>query len=298
MVVISTLILLIFPAILLLVYFRTRNIRQNSYERQQTSASVYWNNQEGLGRVAVGRREERNANCLPYQIVGNIHDIVKLNYQIEIGRFGVFYHGHYEGTEVALKKFSEENRAAWLRESLLYTSVIQPHENILSFFTSVMTRGSSTDAIAGSEMWLVTKYHEYGSLQDYLRQHTVPARVLLQMSSSIASGLAHLHYESCGNIVKFPLAHCNLTSRNILVKENLSCVIGDFRLAVFKHNSELCRQEKNSRVGGVRNMAPEILSQPSQSELSFDHFKHADVYSLGLVLWEICQRGHCNGGQS
>jgi bone morphogenetic protein receptor type-1B len=36
-------------------------------------------------------------------------------------------------------------------------------------------------------------------------------------------------------------------------------------------------------------MAPEILSE-SLDSTSFDSFKAADIYSLGLVLWEIGRR--------
>ena len=228
----------------------------------------------------------------PYQVLSDIKDIVKLSYQIEIGRFGIFYNGFYEGKEVALKKFVEGNHSAWLWESFIYTSVLQPHENILAFVTSAMVAEAAN---CSPELWLVTKYHEFGSLQDYLRRHVIHGRIFLQMAASMSSGLAYLHSEHSGNQVKVPLAHCNLSSRNIFVKENLSCCIGDFRLAILKHKNDTCHPE-DARVGAVRYLAPEILSQPLDT-LSFDVFKQGDVYALGLVLWEICQRTHCCGGE-
>lgn len=36
-------------------------------------------------------------------------------------------------------------------------------------------------------------------------------------------------------------------------------------------------------------MAPEVLDE-SLNKSSFDAFKMADMYSVGLVLWEICRR--------
>ena len=228
----------------------------------------------------------------PYQVLDDIKDIAKLNYQIEIGRFGVLYHGFYEGVEVALKRFEEVNHGAWLRESLVYSSVLQPHDNLLAFFCSAMTQSNA----AVSELWLVTKYHEFGSLQDYLRHRSVSGKVILQMAGSMSSGLAHLHSESSGNQAKIPLAHCNLTSRNIFVKESLSCCIGDFRLAVFKHKNKVHRPE-DAKMGTVRYMAPEMLLNEVVRVLSFETFKQADVYALGLVLWEVCQRGSHSGGE-
>ena len=43
------------------------------------------------------------------------------------------------------------------------------------------------------------------------------------------------------------------------------------------------------RVGTRRYMAPEILCE-RLDPASFDSFKAADIYSLGLVLWEIGRR--------
>ena len=255
------------------------------------SLSQHWTHDLEVAELSKTSEGERTSS-LPYQVLTDIKDIVKLNYQIEIGRFGIFYHGYYDGVEVVLKRFLEGNRSAWLRESLMYNNVLQSHENVLAFFASAMTGSDSGD---GSDLWLVTKYHEYGSLQDYLRQHTVTAKVILQMAASSCSGLAHLHSESSGNQLKIPVAHCHLTSRNILVKENLSCCIGDFRLAVFKHKNEVHLPE-DAKMDTVRYMAPEMLSEPV-SVMSFETFKQADVYALGLVLWEVCQRAGCYGGK-
>ena len=285
---------LLLVALLLLVSLLLVLWRRRLLARQDTAPAKTHNNNlttQTLEMVAF-LGESTSSSSLPYQVLADIEDIVKLNYQIEIGRFGVFYHGYHEGKEVALKRFGDESRSGWFRESFMYTSVLQPHENVLSFFTSAMVPGA-TDC--SPELWLVTKYHEFGSLQDYLRQHALPGRLILQMAASVSSGLAHLHSESSGNQANVPVAHGNLTSRNILVKENLSCCIGDFRLAVFKHKNETCRSEEG-RVGTVRYMAPEVLSQPLGT-LSFETFKQADVYSLGLVLWEVCQRASYSGGE-
>lgn len=51
----------------------------------------------------------------------------------------------------------------------------------------------------------------------------------------------------------------------------------------------------NTRVGTRRYMAPEVLDE-SLNTTSFEEFKAADIYSLGLVLWEIARR--CNTAAS
>lgn len=45
----------------------------------------------------------------------------------------------------------------------------------------------------------------------------------------------------------------------------------------------------NTRVGTRRYMAPEVLDESLNASL-FDAFKMADMYSVGLVLWEVCRR--------
>lgn len=45
----------------------------------------------------------------------------------------------------------------------------------------------------------------------------------------------------------------------------------------------------NTRVGTRRYMAPEVLEESLKTN-SFDAFKMADMYSVGLVFWEACRR--------
>lgn len=46
-----------------------------------------------------------------------------------------------------------------------------------------------------SEYWLITAYHPYGSLCDYLKAHTVTWPELCKIAESMARGLMHLHEE-------------------------------------------------------------------------------------------------------
>lgn len=93
---------------------------------------------------------------------------------------------------------------------------------VLGFIASDMTsRNSST------QLWLITHYHENGSLYDYLQRNTVDADGCLNVVLSIASGLVHLHTEIFGTEGKPAIAHRDLKSKNILVKKNLHCCIAD-----------------------------------------------------------------------
>lgn len=49
-----------------------------------------------------------------------------------------------------------------------------------------------------TQLWLVTDFHENGSLFDFLTMRTVDTNVMLAMALSIATGLAHLHMDIVG----------------------------------------------------------------------------------------------------
>lgn len=49
-----------------------------------------------------------------------------------------------------------------------------------------------------TQLWLVSEYHEHGSLFDYLNRYTVSVDGMIVLALSVASGLAHLHMEIIG----------------------------------------------------------------------------------------------------
>lgn len=56
----------------------------------------------------------------------------------------------------------------------------------------------SADNGSWTQLWLVSEYHEHGSLYDYLNRYTVSVEGMVVLALSVASGLAHLHMEIIG----------------------------------------------------------------------------------------------------
>lgn len=58
------------------------------------------------------------------------------------------------------------------------------------------------------------------------------------------------------------IAHRDIKSKNILVKQNGECVLADFGLAVtYYQKTDKLTIAPNARVGTKRYMAPEILNE-------------------------------------
>lgn len=101
--------------------------------------------------------------------------------------------------------------------------------------SDMTSRNSST------QLWLITHYHENGSLYDYLQRVAVETSEGLAMAASVACGLVHLHTEIIGTEGKPAIAHRDLKSKNILVTKELRCCIADLgQLLLFNQTSINC----------------------------------------------------------
>ncbi|XP_074484170.1 activin receptor type-2B-like isoform X1 [Sebastes fasciatus] len=106
----------------------------------------------------------------------------------------------------------------------------------------------------------------------------------------MACGLAYLHEDIPrlkGEGPKPAIAHRDFKSKNIMLRSDLTAVIGDFGLAVLFEAGEP-PGETHGQVGTRRYMAPEVL----EGAINFqrDAFLRIDMYAVGLVLWELVSR--------
>ncbi|XP_028317936.1 bone morphogenetic protein receptor, type IBb [Gouania willdenowi] len=222
---------------------------------------------------------------LPLLVQRTIAKQIQMVKQIGKGRYGEVWMGKWREERVAVKVFFTTEEESWFRETEIYQTFLMRHDNILGFIAAdIKGTGSWT------QLYLITDYHENGSLYDYLKSNRLDVRSLLRLAYSSISGLCHLHTEIYGTQGKPAIAHRDLKSKNILVKKNGSCCIADLGLAV-KFNSDTSKADipPNLRVGTKRYMAPEVLDE-SLNRSSFPSFIFADMYSFGLILWEMSRR--------
>lgn len=221
----------------------------------------------------------------PYLTQRSIAHDIELIDVVGRGYFGVVWRGQYKSEPVAVKIFSQKAEPSWQREAEIYQTTMLRHKNILGFI--------ATDKRADASMtgyWLVTDYYQMGSLFDFLKKQSLSISDSLRMAFSIANGLAHLHIEIFGTHGKPAIAHRDLKSKNVLVKNDGTCCIADLGMAVrYNSNTGVVDVPTNTRVGTRRYLAPEIL-EGKFNLMDFEAVKATDIYALGLVLWEILRR--------
>lgn len=221
----------------------------------------------------------------PYLTQRSIAHDIDLMEVVGRGYFGVVWRGDYKGEPVAVKIFSAMAEPSWERETEIYQTTLLRHKNILGFIAS-----DKREDLSMTGFWLVTDYYPMGSLYDFLHKNSTSIVDTIRMAFSIANGLAHLHVEIFGTQGKPAIAHRDLKSKNILVKNDGTCCIADLGMAVrYNSNTGIVDVPSNTRVGTRRYLAPELLEN-KLNLMDFEAIKATDVYALGLVLWEILRR--------
>ena len=204
------------------------------------------------------------------------------------GRYGEVWRAKWLDDDVAVKRFFSHEESSWNRETEIFNTVMLRHENILRYLGSDITSFHSV-----TQFWLVTEYHSLGSLYDYLEENTLSVKQTLSILHSVCSGLHHLHNEVIGTSGKPSIAHRDVKSKNIIMKDHTSACIADLGLAVtYKHSTGVMGGPLSlnmNRVGTKRYMAPEVLEETLKSD-TIDSYKQADIYSFSLVMWETLRR--------
>ncbi|XP_078581340.1 activin receptor type-2A-like isoform X16 [Branchiostoma floridae x Branchiostoma japonicum] len=200
------------------------------------------------------------------------------------GRFGAVWKAQLLNEYVAVKIFPLQDKASWLNEQDIFTTQLMKHDNLLQFI-AVEKRGDGLEM----ELWLITAFHERGSLTDYLKGHLLKWSEMCHIAETMARGLAYLHDDVMGRNGEYKpaIAHRDFKSKNVLLKQDLTVVVADFGLAMKFDPGRSCG-DTHGQVGTRRYMAPEVL----EGAINFnrDAFLRIDMYAFGLVLWEIVSR--------
>ncbi|KAI3388539.1 hypothetical protein SNEBB_002960 [Seison nebaliae] len=175
------------------------------------------------------------------------------------GNFGDVYLAEHEKTKkkVCCKKIRSPDSTSE-REFRIHSQL--QHDNIIATLLLTKVKG---------ELFLFLEYCEGGDLADFLKKNTMTSQNIVTWLYELLSALDYIH--------KKKIMHRDIKPQNIMIK-NEHPKLGDFGVSKFIIN-ETC----HTIVGTYKYMSPEVF----RSETRYNY--KTDIWSLGLVLYEMCE---------
>lgn len=247
---------------------RSKDWAQNQTQSHKLSDPSRRNYDEILS-VNIDNRSNMSSACTNNINHNNELLPIELDERVGKGQFAEVWRaklqqassGQYE--TVAVKIFPCEDHASWKNESRIFTDANLKHDSILQFLTA-----EERHCGLQKEYWLITAYHNQGNLKNYLSKHILSWKDLQKMAGSLVTGVAHLHsdYTPCGS-PKVPIAHRDIKSTNILIKNQQECVLCDFGIALRLDPTLTVEDFANSgQVSGLEN---KVSWQRMESRMTF-----------------------------
>lgn len=209
-----------------------------------------------------------NQPLVPYQEWNIAFSELTVGTRVGIGFFGEVFRGVWNGTDVAIKVFLEQDLTAENMEDFCNEISILSrlrHPNVI-LFLGACTRPP--------HLSMVTEYMEMGSLYYLIhlsgQKKKLSWRRRLKMIRDICRGLMCIH--------RMKIVHRDLKSANCLVNKHWTVKICDFGLSRMMINSPM---RDSSSAGTPEWMAPELIRNEPFTE-------KCDIFSLGVIMWELC----------
>lgn len=169
-----------------------------------------------------------------------------------------------------------------------YHSVLQ-HPNILPCVASDLIGMPDMLGSKTSQVLLLLPYFSRGTLQDELTKRAQTCNFfseaeVLRMFHTICLAVQHMHNS------KPSLAHRDLKTANILLKDDMSPVVMDLgsttpaRVEVTSASEARLLQDTAAERSSMTCRAPELFNVPTACRVD----ERTDVWSLGCILYSMC----------
>ncbi|KAL0848390.1 hypothetical protein Bca101_021637 [Brassica carinata] len=241
-----------------------QNYRGQSYERGESSHR----NISHIWDKVLGSPMFQNKPLLPYEEWNIDFSELAVGIRVGIGFFGEVFRGVWNGTDVAIKVFLEQDLTAENMEDFCNEISILSrlrHPNVI-LFLGACTRPP--------RLSLITEYMDSGSLYNLLhlsgQKKKLSWRRKLKMLRDICRGLMCIH--------RMGIVHRDIKSANCLLSSKLTVKICDFGLSRIMTGTTM---RDAVSAGTPEWMAPELIRNEPFSE-------KCDIFSLGVIMWELC----------
>ncbi len=205
-------------------------------------------------------------------VLADKYEIVE---QIGEGGFGKTYMGYDSGMDrhVAIKELLHESTDMEPEEYEDYKARFRKEAQVVSKFSHPnVAMAYALESDDEGDLYLVLEYVDGGSLKDLIGQGPVDPR----RAASIASDLC----EAIDAIWKRDIVHRDIKPSNILLTEEGQAKLTDFGVAQVGHET------RRTQEGRIHPGTPAYKS-PEQANSSGYLDQRSDLYSLGLVLYEM-----------
>lgn len=204
------------------------------------------------------------------------------------GGFGKVYEGFFNGKKVAVKRLTAKAKlrnSNAPRESLQAESLLleYSHRNLVK--TLAILRGSTIE-----DCMIVMEFAGERNLQSIIDDDSIPLPEQRRVKTilDIACGLEFMHKQG--------LAHLDIKPANVIVNSDNECKICDFGCCQYveledSKDFQPPSPTNISLAGTFSYRAPELLKGEFPST-------KADIYSLGVCLWQMLVREQPYGMES
>ncbi|KAA3464416.1 serine/threonine-protein kinase EDR1 isoform X1 [Gossypium australe] len=218
-----------------------------------------------------------NNPLLPYTEWNIDFSELTVGTRVGIGFFGEVFRGVWNGTDVAIKVFLEqdlnaENMEDFCNEISILSRLRHPNVNQgVLLFAVILFLGACTKP---PQLSMITEYMEIGSLYFLIhlsgQKKRLSWRRRLKMLRDICRGLMCMH--------RMKIVHRDLKSANCLVNKHWTVKICDFGLSRIMTSRPM---RDSASAGTPEWMAPELIRNEPFTE-------KCDIFSLGVIMWELC----------